>query len=487
MFEILFKKEIKEVVFNFQFAFIFIICATTIPMAFYISSVKYEEANIEYNQLTEQYLNSSQEISYYFVGEGYRPPSPLLIFSKGFDECLPYKISSSNDGTFKLFNNVIKSDTNKFNEESFDFVNIVCSILTLLAFILTYSSISREREHGTLKLILSNSVPRWKIVLSKILGNYLIFIICFTISILIGILLINKSLINDLFNNYLFNVIVIFSITCIYIFLLFILGVLISILSKSSRLALLILFIMWICLSLILPRFSPVIAEKLYPTDSEQYIRNDLDLTNNENQKEIDLLEKKTLDKCLKSNNANSDLNLFSIFIDPSMNYLLQEYDNEIGAQIETMKKNKKKEFDKKLKYYQIRQNNQDLLAVKIAAISPISIYSYLVSEFSNSSCLEFENINNNAMHFQDIIEKEIYNNWIEKNYKSFDGTVITLTPLRDKGFNPKTLKAPVLKYKATKISNVLSETKVFLLELSVLVLLLSFLTFKTFLKYDVR
>jgi ABC-type transport system involved in multi-copper enzyme maturation permease subunit len=53
------------------------------------------------------------------------------------------------------------------NTESVDLVFIVEVLLTFVAIALSFDAINGEKRTGTMKLLLSNSLPRWKIVISK--------------------------------------------------------------------------------------------------------------------------------------------------------------------------------------------------------------------------------------------------------------------------------------------------------------------------------
>ena len=72
-------------------------------------------------------------------------------------------------------------------------IYIVRIVLSLVAVLLTYDAISGEREQGTLKLILSNGVPRSTILLSKCIGGYVTLILPFLVPVLIALLILTMS------------------------------------------------------------------------------------------------------------------------------------------------------------------------------------------------------------------------------------------------------------------------------------------------------
>ena len=74
-----------------------------------------------------------------------------------------------------------------------DLYFVVGVVLSLLAFFMSFDAISGERETGTLKLLLSYSVPRGAIILSKWVGGYLSLALPFGVTMLLSALIINTS------------------------------------------------------------------------------------------------------------------------------------------------------------------------------------------------------------------------------------------------------------------------------------------------------
>ena len=75
-------------------------------------------------------------------------------------------------------------DDTKYNEHrvfaifgSLDLAFIVKVVLSLFAILLTFDAICGEREGGTLKLVLSNAVPRDRVILGKLVGGFLALVV----------------------------------------------------------------------------------------------------------------------------------------------------------------------------------------------------------------------------------------------------------------------------------------------------------------------
>ena len=71
-----------------------------------------------------------------------------------------------------------------------DLTFIVTILMSLIALILTYDAVSGEKEEGTLKLMLANSVPRSKIILAKVAGAGLTLVGPMLVSLAAGMLVI---------------------------------------------------------------------------------------------------------------------------------------------------------------------------------------------------------------------------------------------------------------------------------------------------------
>ena len=70
---------------------------------------------------------------------------------------------------------------------------IIGYVLSLVALLFTFDSISGEREHGTLRLTLANSIPRHTVLIGKFLGALISVNIPFILAVLVNLLVISTS------------------------------------------------------------------------------------------------------------------------------------------------------------------------------------------------------------------------------------------------------------------------------------------------------
>ena len=62
-------------------------------------------------------------------------------------------------------------------------------VLSLIAILFTFDSISGERERGTLRLMLANSIPRHTVLLGKFLGALISISAPLTLAVLMNLLI----------------------------------------------------------------------------------------------------------------------------------------------------------------------------------------------------------------------------------------------------------------------------------------------------------
>ena len=117
---------------------------------------------------------------------GDRTPQPLGIFVQGLDDDLPAQININLKKSRSVDENFYRNPMfSLFSTPDYGYiVNIVVSLLSLL---FVFDSICGEKERGTLKLLLANSIPRDLVLLSKWIGGYLSLAVPFLIALLAGI------------------------------------------------------------------------------------------------------------------------------------------------------------------------------------------------------------------------------------------------------------------------------------------------------------
>ena len=130
---------------------------------------------------------------------------------------------------------------------------IIGYVLSLLALLFTFDSISSEREHGTLRLMLANAIPRHSVLIGKFLGALISISIPFTLAVLMNLLVIATSSDVYLGADAWGRLGIIYFIALLYSCLFLALGLLVSARVQRSAVSLVILLLVWVTLVVFMP------------------------------------------------------------------------------------------------------------------------------------------------------------------------------------------------------------------------------------------
>ena len=199
----------------------------------------------------------------------HKKPSPLHFCTDGGDIVLPNTIYLS---VSRITNDLytfwylsyryptpnsknIRPDTIKVDWEF-----VIGYVLSLIAILFTFDSISGERERGTLRLMLANSVPRHTVLLGKFLGALISISVPFTLAMLMNLLIISAS--NDVqLGAEAWNRLgIVFFVAALYLCLFLALGLLVSSRVQQNATSLVILLLMWVSFVIFMPNTLASIA-----------------------------------------------------------------------------------------------------------------------------------------------------------------------------------------------------------------------------------
>lgn len=155
----------------------------------------------------------------------------------------------------------IRPDTIKI-----DWTFVIGYVLSLIAILFTFDSISGEREHGTLRLTLANSVPRHTVLIGKFLGALVSISVPFVIAILMNLLVISTASEVQLGTDAWSRLGIILFIAMLYLCLFLALGLLVSSRVRQSAASLVILLLMWVTFVVFMPGTLASIASGFSPS-----------------------------------------------------------------------------------------------------------------------------------------------------------------------------------------------------------------------------
>ena len=145
-----------------------------------------------------------------------------------------------------------------------DFLFIVTIIMSLLAILFSYDAIAGERQKGTLRLVISNSISRTTILFGKFVGGTASLLIPFILALLVGVLYINLEP-NIQWDGYAWAELALLTAASItFITLFYLLGLMVSTFSRYSATSILNCLFLWVLLILVIPNICPYISAQLY-------------------------------------------------------------------------------------------------------------------------------------------------------------------------------------------------------------------------------
>jgi ABC-type transport system involved in multi-copper enzyme maturation permease subunit len=201
-------------------------------------------------------LYSALSFSYQWV---YRTPNKLSFLAEGHEKDLPNAFQVD---AFKVEGPVSKLRSNflLWRFEDIDWAFIVAVIVSFAATVLTYDSISGEREKGTLRLITANSISRSTILLGKYLGAIISLMIPLLTGILLSLTIITLSGLVELSGGDWGGIgfVVLLSFFLISAFTM--LGLMVSSMTREASTSLIILLFAWVILAMVIPNTGGLIA-----------------------------------------------------------------------------------------------------------------------------------------------------------------------------------------------------------------------------------
>ena len=257
MWKTIARKEIAANLASYKFFIVILLAAVLIFTSLFVMSRDYKARKADY-ELVKPEPGAAIAVL---------PPNPLSIFAKGLDDALTRSFEVSVIGigarSGKTSGNLIFSFF-----PAPDFVYIVKVVLSLVALLFGFDLVTREREDGTLKLMLANPVSRASVLAGKWLGNFLSIIVPILLAIGLGIGLLSLDPDIDWTAFGLGRLALILGASVAYIALFLSLGLFVSSATRRSASSLVILLLVWAVFVFILPNLGTLLARQVVEVPS---------------------------------------------------------------------------------------------------------------------------------------------------------------------------------------------------------------------------
>jgi ABC-type transport system involved in multi-copper enzyme maturation permease subunit len=471
MMRVLFLKEIREAFASRRFWVILALCLVLIPLGVQVSLKDYQIRLQNYREAVRIYqeqTKTASDVLYKGGAKAFAPPSPLSFLSLGLELVLPNIAETQAKygeppAVMRLGNNQGRDNLYEFFYGSFDLLFVVGVVMSFLAVIMTYGAIAGEKEQGTFRQVLSNPVPRAKVILSKAAANALVLIIPFLLALTLSLLILQIQ-----GNPFVFlpgawtsiGLAVLFAVLFIGAFLN--LGLLISALTKQAVPALVALLLLWVFLYGVYPRLAAAAAQVLTPVKSEARLA----LEKAQIRANIEKARDAEIDKVAQVMPQDEKSEAFK-----EGDQKQQDIRNKSMAELDAAWQALERDVE-------ARRNAMLALTADIARLSPVSAFVRPLSELSRTGWLEYRQFNAEAREFEGVLNRDIFTK--QKMTQMKGGTAT--------GFEADlNAAAPVFQYRPAPVEalarNILPDV--------VLLILFNFVffagAFVVFLKYDAR
>jgi len=460
------RKEIVETITSPKFVFTFLLCAVLILLSVYTGITNYAAEQKEYNAavaLNEKSLESQTNYGR-LQPKVNRPPHVLSAISIGVDEAVgrtasvntvlgPTLVESKYEGNlmFAVFG-------------ALDLTFIVKIVLSLFAILFTYDAIVGEKERGTLKLTLSNKVPRDRLILGKVIGGYISLLIPLIIPLILSVLILMVYPNIHLTGGDWGRLLLIFLIFFLYLSVFFTLGLFISARTSKSSTSFLVLLFIWVVFVTVIPKVAVMSAAQIKPIPSIHEITSQkhafLQRAAEANQKDFEEWNSKNPPKPGGDEKAYEEKSN-KFFEDEGKKYISQM--DAYNAALE--------------RDYQTKKRAQQNLAINLSRLSPASALTFSTMSLARTGFDENQ-------RFLDSIRAyiHIFTNWVnDKMFRSRD--------FENGGANRKVNLSdmPLHSFTSESLSKSLARTIPDIVLMIVLIIVFFVGAYVSFLKYDVR
>jgi len=255
------RKEITDNLLSYKFFIVILLSAVLIFTSLFVMGRDYKSRVDDYQLIKPK------------PGEpiAVLPPNPLSVFAKGLEDSITRSFEISIIGIEARTGRSSANNVFAFFPAP-DFVYIVKIVLSLVALLFGFDLVSREREAGTLKLILANPVSRATLLFGKWLGNLASLAVPFFLIAGLGFVILSLDPSFRLTGGQFGRLLFILAISLAYMTLFLSLGLFVSSVTRRSTSSLVVLLLIWALLVFVLPNTGTLLARQIVKLPSVQAV-----------------------------------------------------------------------------------------------------------------------------------------------------------------------------------------------------------------------
>jgi ABC-type transport system involved in multi-copper enzyme maturation permease subunit len=259
-------KEVLENVLSLRFLLSLLLAILLFAASGFVFLGRYKKQSQEYWRKTNENLSALQEESNqlyklaFYQQKILCKPKPLTFCAEGFEKSLP------NHFKFNIFGIHLPEIEGRSNFmlphfSDIDWTFIISLILSFVALVFTYDCICGEREQGTLRLMLSGTIPRYEVLLGKYLAAMLTLIIPLLIGLIVSLIIVISSSDVVIGGAAWLKILAIILLSLLYLSVFVLLGVFFSSRVAHSANCMVILLLIWVGLVILVPSLGRIISD----------------------------------------------------------------------------------------------------------------------------------------------------------------------------------------------------------------------------------
>jgi ABC-type transport system involved in multi-copper enzyme maturation permease subunit len=270
------RKEILENLLSLRFALSLLLTISLFAAAAFVFVDDHREQLNDYSRRTNaniagfrEQANQLHKVAFY-EQHVYSRPTLASLCVEGFEQSLPRHFMF-NGFSIELPRLMGQSNFALPRFACLDWSFLISLIFSFIALVFTYDSICGERERGTLRLILTGSVPRATVLLGKYAGLMLTLGIPLLLGLLVSLIIVSASQV-DIFQAAVWvKVLGIVALSFVYLSIFVLLGLFVS--ARASRPAncMAALLFVWVILVILVPSLGRIVSDRFShsapPTD----------------------------------------------------------------------------------------------------------------------------------------------------------------------------------------------------------------------------
>ena len=405
----LIQKEVMHHILSVRFVALLLMCLLLVPLTLSTNYRNYRQSLVDYQEavklanIEETTVNLKMPLEPELeVSKLILKPTPLSVFANGLADTLPSYLGMTRNGITQGAPALVSSLSNLLGH--LDFLFIVGTVFSLLALLFTFDAVAGEREAGTLRITLANSLPRDLFLWSKLIGGYVVFVVPFLVSLLFGLLVLVWQGFPlgepEIFPRVLSLTLISF----LYIGVFFAIGTVISTYLDNSKTALIVAFTVWVFAVLITPRVGFLAAKLIAPTRTSQSVYMEKTAMRDDFNAALEKQKTKFIMEVPPDEQGR-------IHIGPEISAKIEERMKPLEEEYRSKFQNQSNELDRN---YQRETERQEQMGETLSRISPTSSLIYLATNLTQTGKGTRNNYSHAGDRYYDMLHTDVFSKIID-------------------------------------------------------------------------